>query len=186
MPALQSIVMSNLSFAFDDGPSVLEDVTCVIPDGRVGVVGLNGAGKTTLLRLVTGGLCPTSGSILVPGEVATVPQDLLQRPDATVAEVLGIDGVCRAIAAIEAGSVEVDDFETVGGDWAAEARAVALLARRIPSLTGDDVLDRRADTLSGGELMLVALARPELSQATVSVLDEPTNNLDTSSRARLY
>lgn len=186
MPTPQSIVLSNLSLAFDDGPSVLEDVTGTIPAGRVGVVGRNGAGKTSLLRLVTGELSPTSGSILVPGEVATVPQALLQRPDATVAEVLGIDAVCRAIAAIEAGSVEVEDFEAVGIDWDVEARATALLAKRVPSLDVDAVLARRAGSLSGGELMLVALARLELSRAAVSVLDEPTNNLDATARERLH
>ena len=186
MPAPQSIVLSNLSLAFDDGPPVLDNITSTIPAGRVGVVGRNGAGKTTLLRLITGELIPTSGSIHVPGEVGTVPQDLLHHPERTVAEILGVAGVRRAIAAIEAGSVDVADFDAVGSDWDIEARATALLARRVPSLDGDDALSRKVATLSGGELMLVALARLELSRAAVSVLDEPTNNLDASARERLY
>ncbi len=186
MPASPSIVLTNLSLSFDDGPPVLESITCTIPAGRVGLVGRNGAGKTTLLRLITGELAPTAGSILVPDVVATVPQDLLQRPDATVAEILGIDDVQRAIAAIEAGSIKVFDFDVVGPDWDIEARAVALLAKRVPSLEGEDVLHRGAGTLSGGELMLTALARLELSRSEVSVLDEPTNNLDATARERLY
>ncbi len=103
-----------------------------------------------------------------------------------MAEVLGTDGVCRAIAAVEAGSVETTDFDTIGANWDIEARATALLARRVPSLEVDNALDRRAATLSGGELMLVALARLELLRASISVLDEPTNNLDSSARERLY
>ena len=186
MPTPQSIVLSSLSLAFDDDPPVLDAITCTIPIGRIGVVGNNGAGKTTLLRLITGELSPTSGSILVPGDVATVPQDLLQRPEATVSEILGIDGVCRAIAAIEAGSVAVEDFDAVGTDWDIEARATALLARRIPSLHVEEALTRKSGTLSGGELMLVAMARMELSRSSISVLDEPTNNLDATARARLY
>ncbi len=186
MPALQSIVLSHLSLAFDDGPDVLEDVSCIIPSGRVGVVGRNGVGKTTLLRLVVGELSPTSGSILVPGDVTAVPQDLLQRPDRTVAEILGIDGACSALSAIAAGSVDVADFDTVGADWDIEARATALLARRVPSLGGDNILHRIAGTLSGGELVLVALARLELSRGAFSVLDEPTNNLDATARDHVY
>ena len=186
MPAPQSIVLTNLSLAFADGPPVLEGITCTIPTGRVGLVGRNGAGKTTLLRLITGELAPTSGAILVPDVVATVQQDLLQRPDATIAEILGIDGVQRALAAIETGSVDVADFDAVGDDWDLEARATALLSKRVPSLAVEDSLSRLAVTLSGGELMLVALARLELSRAGVSVLDEPTNNLDATARGRLY
>lgn len=186
MPAPHSIVLSNLSVAFEDGSPVLNDITCTIPTGRVGVVGRNGAGKTTLLRLVTGDLSATSGSLIVPGDVATVPQDLLQRPDRTVAEILGIAGTRRAMAAIEAGSVDGADFDTIGNDWDIEARATALLSKRVPSLETHDVLERTAGTLSGGELMLVALSRLELSRAEVSVLDEPTNNLDAPARERLH
>lgn len=186
MPTPQSIVLSNLSLAFDDGAPVLDNITCTIPTGRTGVVGSNGAGKTTLLRLIAGELAPTSGSILVPGSVATVPQNLLPQPHATVAEILGIDGVCRAIAAIESGSIALTDFDTVGTSWDIERRAIALLARRAPSLVGADILSRPATTLSGGELMLVALARLELSRTAISVLDEPTNNLDATARTRLH
>ncbi len=186
MPTPHPIVLSHLSLAFDDGPPILGDITCTIPTGRIGIVGRNGAGKTTLLRLITGELSPSAGTIDVPGDVATVSQDLLLRPDGTVAEILGIDTVCRAIAALEAGSVKVADFDTVGDDWDIEGRATALLAKRVPSLDVGDVLTRPAGTLSGGELMLVALARVELSRAVVSVLDEPTNNLDATARGRLY
>ncbi|MEO7586864.1 MAG: ABC-F family ATP-binding cassette domain-containing protein [Arachnia sp.] len=186
MPAPHSIVLTNLSLAFDDGAPVLDDISWTIPTGRIGVVGRNGTGKSTLLRLITGELSPSSGSLTAPGDVGTVPQDLLQRPDRTVAEILGVDQVCRAIAAIEAGSVNVADFDAVGPDWDIEARATALLARRVPSLAVENALDRGAGTLSGGELMLVALAGLELSRAEVSVLDEPTNNLDASARGGLY
>ncbi len=186
MPAPQSIALTSLTFAFDDDTPVLDEITCSIPAGRVGLVGRNGVGKTTLLRLITGELSPTTGSIVVPDDVATVPQDLLQRPHATVAEILGVAEVFRSIAAIEAGSVAVADFDVVADDWDIEARAVALLARRVPSLDAAECLSRRAETLSGGELMLVALARLELSRAGISVLDEPTNNLDAMARERLY
>ncbi|MGV8845528.1 ABC-F family ATP-binding cassette domain-containing protein [Tessaracoccus sp.] len=186
MAAPHSIVLSNLTFTHDGCRPVLRDVTCTIPSGRVGVVGRNGSGKTTLLRLVSGELSPTAGSIRVHGDVATVPQDLLQRPDLTVSEILGIDRVRRAITAVEAGSLDVADFDAIGNDWDIEARATALLARRVPSLDIDDALARRTGMLSGGELMLVGLARLELWRAAICVLDEPTNNLDAAARRHLY
>lgn len=187
MHTTSSIVISELSFGFDplDDP-LLEGLNATIPPGRTGIVGRNGTGKTTLLRLISGELSPTSGQVTVPGDVARLRQDLLQRPELTVAEILGIDRAVNALRAIEAGSMSHADFDAVGSDWDVDARATALLARRVPSLGAEAVLARTAATLSGGELMLTAMCGLELAGATVAVLDEPTNNLDARSRSALY
>lgn len=187
MHTTHSIVISELGFGFDPlGDPLLEGLNATIPPGRTGIVGRNGVGKTTLLRLLSGELTPTTGQVTLPGGVAHVRQDLFQRHDLTVAELLGIDEILTALRAIETGSVEQHHFDVVGARWDIEARAVALLARRIPSLDPDAVLERRTGTLSGGELMLAAMCGLELSDAPVSVLDEPTNNLDVRSRQALY
>ena len=52
--------------------------------------------------------------------------------------------------------------------------------------TTDSPLDRRVDTLSGGETVLSALAGITLRRPAITLLDEPTNNLDRSARERLY
>ena len=181
-----SIVFSGVSYAFDHSPApLLRDLDLTIPAARVGVVGRNGSGKSTLLRLIAGELQPTAGVVSVPERLAWLPQDLLQRGEHTVAQLLGIDAKLRALRAIEAGSIAESDFEIVGNDWDVEARSLALLAARVPSLRGEDLLTRRAETLSGGELVLVALAGLELDGAHVLLLDEPTNNVDATARARL-
>lgn len=187
MHTSSSIVISELSFGFDPlGDPLLEGLNATVPPGRTGIVGRNGTGKTTLLRLVTGELSPTAGQVLLPAEVAHVRQDLFQQGVLTVAELLGIDDILTALRAIEAGSIEQHHFDTVGTNWDVEARAVALLSRRLPSLDSDGVLERRLATLSGGELMLAAMCGLELSAAPIAVLDEPTNNLDAGARASLY
>lgn len=186
MPA-PSLVLDDLTFAFDphDAP-LLDGLNATFPTGRTGIVGRNGIGKSTLLRLVSGKLRPTRGSVTATGAVAHLRQDLLRRPGTRVAELLGIADTLAALARIEAGSVDAADFDAVGNDWDAAARATALLARRVPSLDPDGALTRRVGSLSGGELMLVALVGLELSRAPIAVLDEPTNNLDAAARARLY
>lgn len=53
----------------------LADVTLSIAQGeRVGIVGRNGAGKTTLLKLITNSIAPTSGSVVVGGQVHSLLQ----------------------------------------------------------------------------------------------------------------
>src|SRR5690606_37193988 len=47
-------------------------------------------------------------------------------------------------------------------------------------------LDRRVETLSGGEAILAGIARLRLADAPIALLDEPTNNLDRRARELLY
>ena len=181
-----SFVLSHVSFAFGVAAPLLDDVSLTIPAIRLGVVGNNGAGKSTLVKLLASELSPTTGSIQAPKDLARLPQDLLQHPDLTVAALLGIEELLSALGRIEAGSIDVADYETVGERWDVASLAVALLSARVPSLIGDDVLERTLGTLSGGEIMLTALAGLELSGARTLLLDEPTNNLDRTARTALY
>ncbi len=180
-----SVVLHDVTFAWPDGAVALDHVSGAFGRGRTGLTGLNGAGKSTLLRLVAGLLTPTSGRITLSGTADYLPQRITLDTEATVADLLGITPVVRALRAIESGDVDVAHFDVVGDDWDVEERAVALLsATGLP--TG---LDRSVATLSGGEVMLTAITGVRLRQSTggaaVALLDEPTNNLDGAARERL-
>jgi ATPase subunit of ABC transporter with duplicated ATPase domains len=181
-----SVVLHDVTFAWPDGAVALDHVSGAFDRGRTGLTGLNGAGKSTLLRLVAGLLTPTSGRITLSGTADYLPQRITLEVDATVADLLGVTPVVRALRAIESGDVSVAHFDAVGDDWDVEERAAALLsATGLP--TG---LDRSVATLSGGEVMLTAITGVRLRQssggAAVALLDEPTNNLDGAARERLY
>jgi len=50
-----AVSLHNLTFQFQDGPPILQDLSCEIPHGaRVLVVGANGVGKSTLLSILAG------------------------------------------------------------------------------------------------------------------------------------
>lgn len=186
MPSTPSVVLHDVTFAWPDGAVALDHVSGAFGRGRTGLTGLNGAGKSTLLRLVAGLLTPSSGRVALSGAADYLPQRLTLEVDATVADLLGITPVVRALRAIESGDVDPAHFDVVGQDWDVEERAVALLASTgLP--TG---LDRSVATLSGGEAMLTAITGVRLRQASgagaVALLDEPTNNLDGAARERLY
>jgi len=183
---LSSVVATDLTFAWPDGTAVLEHLDVTFATGRTGLVGRNGDGKTTLLRLVAGELSPSGGTISTAGTVAYLPQQLPLQTARTVAELLGISDQRAALAAMTGGDADPEHFTTIGDDWDIEARAVETLGRLGIAAAGHDVLDRPVGTLSGGEAMLVGVAGLLLRRADISLLDEPTNNLDARARARLY
>lgn len=182
------VSISDLTFTWPDGTPVFDGLDALLGPGHLGFVGSNGAGKSTLLRLITGELRPGKGSITVPGRVGYLRQDLGLSVGQRVDEVLGIGEVRNALHRIESGSGTEVDFETVGAGWDIEERAIALLGRLGLHYVASDVsqLDRRLETLSGGETVLLGLVAELLREPDVLLLDEPTNNLDQVARDRLY
>jgi ATPase subunit of ABC transporter with duplicated ATPase domains len=177
-----AVALDRLTFAWPDGSVALDAISGSFSTGRTGLVGRNGAGKSTLLRLIAGELTPTSGAITASGDVAHLPQRLILDTGRRVAELLGISGPLDAVRAITAGDVDPVHFDAVGEDWDIEARAEASLAE---AGLDPSFLDRTVGELSGGEAVLVAIAGIRLRRAPVTLLDEPTNNLDREARTRL-
>ncbi|MBP5801025.1 ABC-F family ATP-binding cassette domain-containing protein [Microbacterium maritypicum] len=177
-----SVVLDRLTFTWPDGSIALHGVSGAFGSGRTGLVGRNGAGKSTLLRLMAGELEATSGVITASGEVAYLPQQLTLDVDRRVAELLGVSAALDAVRAISAGDVDPAHFDAVGDDWDIEARAEASLAE---AGLAPEFLDRRVGELSGGEAVLVAIAGIRLRRAPITLLDEPTNNLDRDARTTL-
>ncbi|WP_346534772.1 ribosomal protection-like ABC-F family protein [Micromonospora sp. DPT] len=177
------VICSNLSFSWPDDTPVFEDLSFTVGGGRTGLVAPNGAGKSTLLKLIAGECRPTGGSVTVEGVLGYLPQSLPLAGDLTVAEVLGVAPVLRALHAIEAGDASEEHFTTIGNDWDIEERTQAQLDRL--GLAGV-ALTRRLDTLSGGQVVSLGLAAQLLKRPDVLLLDEPTNNLDLDARRMLY
>ncbi|SEM20462.1 ABC-F family ATP-binding cassette domain-containing protein [Streptacidiphilus jiangxiensis] len=178
-----SVVCSRLSFSWPDDTPVFQDLSFSFGTGRTGLVAPNGSGKTTLLRLISGELRPSAGSLTVSGVPAHLPQDLPLTADLTVADVLGVAEVIRALDAVESGDVAEEHFATIGDDWDVEERSRTQLERLG---LGDVRLDRGLGTLSGGQIIQLGLAAQLLKRPDVLLLDEPTNNLDADARERLH
>ncbi len=178
-----AVVCSNLSFAWPDDTPVFHDLSFTVTTGRTGLVAPNGSGKSTLLKLIAGELKPATGSVSVAGTLGYLPQSLPLTGNLTVAEVLGVAAVIRAIDAVESGDVSEEHFTTIGDDWDIEERTRAQLDRLgLADLT----LDRSLSTLSGGQVVSLGLAAQLLKRPDVLLLDEPTNNLDLEARHKLY
>ncbi|WP_158887747.1 ribosomal protection-like ABC-F family protein [Amycolatopsis anabasis] len=177
------IVCSNLSFSWSDDTPVFQDLSFTVGGGRTGLVAPNGAGKSTLLKLIAGEYRPGGGTVSVQGVLGYLPQNLPFAGGLTVAEVLGIAPVLRALEAVESGDASEEHFTAIGNDWDIEERTRAQLDRLG---LGDVPFARRLHTLSGGQVVSLGLAAQLLKRPDVLLLDEPTNNLDLDARRKLY
>ncbi|MEU3853906.1 ribosomal protection-like ABC-F family protein [Streptomyces sp. NPDC029554] len=178
-----AVVCSHVSFAWPDDTPVFHDLSFTVTAGRTGLVAPNGSGKSTLLKLIAGELTPLTGTLSVDGTLGYLPQTLPLTGDLTVADVLGVAAVIRALDAVESGDVSEEHFVTIGDDWDIEERTRAQLDRL--GLAGL-ALDRSLGTLSGGQVVSLGLAAQLLRRPDVLLLDEPTNNLDVRARHRLH
>jgi ATP-binding cassette, subfamily F, member 3 len=142
-----------------EGRTLIKGFTATIQRGEiVGFVGPNGSGKSTFLRALVGEREPTAGELRIGGSVrpSYYRQDMAQVP---------IDRILY------------DVISELRPQW--ERRQVQGHLARF-GFSGDEV-QRRADTLSGGERARVALAMMVLTRANFLLLDEPTNHLDIES-----
>ncbi len=179
----ESIVCSNLSFAWPGGTPLFDGLSFTVGDGHTGLVAPNGAGKSTLLKLIAGEYRPSGGSLTVTGALGYLPQTLPFDAHRTVAQVLGIAPVLAALDALAAGDAAEEVFAAIGDEWDIEERTRAQLDRLgLAHVT----LDRRLGSLSGGEVVSLGLAAELLKRPDVLLLDEPSNNLDADAHAKLY
>jgi ATPase subunit of ABC transporter with duplicated ATPase domains len=170
------VTLDRIGAATPEGRVLFENLTIAIGPERIGLVGRNGSGKSTLLRIVAGETEPHSGSIHSNAGMAALDQ---RWPDETITlgEALEVAPSLALLMRLERGEGSADDM--AAADWTLEHRIAEALADA--GLPGKS-LDRRMETLSGGERTRIAIARLLLKQPDLLLLDEPTNNLDMNGR----
>ncbi|NUP49802.1 MAG: ABC transporter ATP-binding protein [Catenulispora sp.] len=178
---LGDIVFDDVTFAYGpDARPALDGVSVRIPAGQtVALVGQTGAGKSTFVKMVARFYDPTEGTVTAGGHdlrafhladwrhrLGVVPQEAYLF-DGTVAETI-------AYARPDAPPREIE----------AAARAVGA-EQMIATLPGGfhHRVAERGRNLSAGQRQLLALARAELADPDVLILDEATSSLDLATEA---
>ncbi len=181
---------------------VLKDVSFSIHAGeRIALVGVNGAGKTTLFKILLGTMEPDHGLVHRKKglRLGYLPQDVIELTGKTV-----LQQVMEVNAAVQQTLAEFNKI-TKKLDQTTDRTQCEILAVKQSHLLSEmerlgafdlefrakqvlaglgfkeDSFQTPVETLSGGWIMRVALARLLLSQPDLLLLDEPTNHLDLDS-----
>lgn len=177
-PIHGNIIFDKVSFAYEEGKNVLNNISFNAPAGTVtALVGTSGSGKTTIAGLVASFLTQQSGSITVDG--------------------VDLSKVSLTSYRSQLGVVLQDDFLFEGTirenilfprpNASQEELLQAVRAAHVDEFTDrfeqglDTVIGERGVKLSGGQRQRIAIARAILANPRVLILDEATSNLDTES-----
>jgi multiple sugar transport system ATP-binding protein len=171
-----TVALKDVTKVFPDGTVAVDNVNLDVNDGEFMVLlGPSGCGKSTVLRMVAGLEDPTSGAILLDGElandlpprdrrIAMVFQDFALYPHMTVGDNIGFP---LRLSGVEQGP---------RGERVADVAS---------ALGIGDVLARKPNQLSGGQRQRVAMGRAIVRRPGLFLMDEPLSNLDSGLRAEL-
>ncbi|MDP9798983.1 multiple sugar transport system ATP-binding protein [Catenuloplanes nepalensis] len=173
---MTTVALKDVTKVFPDGTVAVDRVNLDVEDGEFLVLlGPSGCGKSTVLRMVAGLEDPSSGVVLLDGEVANeipprdrriamVFQDFALYPHMTVNENISFP------------------LRLSGVEPAPRAERVADVAG---ALGIGELLGRRPGQLSGGQRQRVAMGRAIVRRPGLFLMDEPLSNLDSGLRAEL-
>ena len=176
------IEFKNVGFKYEEGDTVLRDVTFTIPKGKVvAFVGPSGAGKSTIADLIPRFYEVKSGEILIDGHNI---QDIKLR---SLREKMGI--VTQETILFD----ETIEFNITYGikDYSQdELKSAAKAANAYEFIIEQSkgfqtIIGEKGVRLSGGQRQRLAIARAILRNSPILILDEATSSLDTESERKV-
>lgn len=174
-PRGTSIEFRGVSFSYESGRPVLDDVSLTAPQGAVtALVGPSGAGKSTILRLTARFWDVDAGSVTIGGvDVREIPTTrIMELTSMVFQDTYLFDTTIRENLRIARPNATDAELE--------EAARKARLDRVIEVLPHgwDTEVGPAGQSLSGGERQRVAIARAFIKDAPILLLDEITSALD--------
>jgi phosphonate transport system ATP-binding protein len=176
------IRLVGVSKQFANGTLALDGVSLEVPNGQLlCLIGLSGSGKSTLLRHINGLHQPTSGEVHVfDSDLSKLNAKELRAVRHRVGFVFqqfGLVGRTTCIENVLSGALGSLRGPRYGVRmYSKELRRVAL--ENLERVGIAEKAFQRADTLSGGQMQRVAIARSLMQRPTILLADEPVASLD--------
>ncbi len=176
------ISFEQVSFAYDEGEPVLNNLSFQIPSGKVtALIGPSGAGKTTICHLIMKLFDPDSGRITLDGiDLKKLRTDWLKKQIALVSQDIFLFHT-SILENIRFSKPLASDEQVME---AARAACIHDFIESLPdgyhTMAGD-----RGVRLSGGQKQRISIARSFLLEPKILILDEATAFLDASVEDRL-
>ena len=174
------IIFDDVSFAYEEGKSVLHNINFQVPAGSVtALVGSSGSGKSTIAGLSATFLNPKSGKITIDD------QDMSKVKLSSYRKYLGVvlqdeflfEGTIRANILFPRPNATEEELQN-----AVNAAYVNEFTDRFDKGL-DTLIGERGVKLSGGQRQRLAIARAILADPKIIILDEATSSLDTESES---
>ena len=172
----KEIQLRNVSFQYDAGIPVLDNINLTIPAGKVvALVGPTGVGKTTLANLIPRFYDVSSGSLSIDGhDVRDLSlKSIRQQISIVLQNVFLFHGTVREN--ILFGRQDASQEEMIRAAKVANAHDFIC---QLPD-GYDTMIGERGVKLSGGQRQRIAIARTVLKDAPILILDEATSSVDT-------
>jgi len=174
-PVAGAVAMEGVSFSYEPGTVVLDDVSVVVGAGeRVAIVGETGSGKSTIAKLIMRFYDPESGVVAIDGNDL---RDITERSRTDALALIPQDGFLFAGTLRDNIAYAAPDATDAAVWNVLRAMGIDDWVRSLPEGLETEVRER-GGRFSAGERQLVALARAFLSDPSIIVLDEATSNLD--------
>ncbi len=159
------LTVDNMHCGYDGVPVIKGISIEVFPGELVAIVGTNGAGKTTMMKTIAGLITPSQGSLNFKGEDITelAAHQTVRRGISYVPEGRRLFAKLSVRENLEMGSYTVKDR----GEINARLDEVFFLFPILKSRA-----DQMAETMSGGEQQILAIARGIMSKPELLMLDE--------------
>ena len=157
--------LNNINAGYGNVP-VLFDFSCEVNEGEiVSIVGSNGAGKTTLMKVISGIIRSSSGNIEFMGESITKlpPHKIVERGIAHVPEGRQVFGKLSVRENLMLGAFSVKSEPQ-------KSKRLREMYDLFPILESRQ--NQQAETLSGGEQQMMAIARGLMSSPKLLLVDE--------------
>ena len=155
---------------------VVNGIDLLIKEGELfSLLGVNGAGKTTTIKMLSGLILPTSGEILI---------DNMNMKD-DVYKIKQILNVSPQETAIAPNLTVKENLEFMAGVYQINNKENKI-NELINQFKLDDILSKKAKTLSGGWQRRLSIAISLINEPKILFLDEPTLGLDVIARKELW